>query len=124
MQLGHLRPHLISCTHELHLDNKITIARSPLKRTRSVQEQNDIEAYLRHIGSSALYNFSAIESLVRATSERSNPYMASPPGTLAVVQNIIRLNVALRLVSTQICLCVYLQLPSKVCLHTFAFLWP
>ena len=72
------------------------IARSPLKRTRSAQKQHDLEAYLRHIGGSALYKFSEIESLVRATSEHPNSYMASPPDTLAVVQNIIRLSSAKR----------------------------
>lgn len=75
---------------------KITLARSPLQQTRTQEQQNELEAYFRHISSSALEDCPAIDELLQATTRLPTSYMASPADTLAIVQNIVRLSNARR----------------------------
>ena len=75
---------------------KITLTRSPLQQTRTQEQQNELEAYFRHISSSALKDCPAIDHLLQATIQLPTAYMASPADTLAIVQNIVRLSNASR----------------------------
>ena len=80
----------------LRPDSKITLAHSPLTRTRTAEEQSALEVYFKHISSSALTDCPQIENLLRATMEHPKAYTASPPDTVAIVQNIIRMSNAKR----------------------------
>ena len=77
-------------------DSKITIARTPLQRTRTADEQNDLEAYLGLIGGTPALHCEVVGDLLRATNNHPKAYMASPADTLAIVQNIVRLSNAHR----------------------------
>ena len=78
------------------VDSKITIARTPLERTRTADEQNDLEAYLQFIGGSPALQSKEIGQLLQATNNHPKAYTASPADTLAIVQNIVRLSNAHR----------------------------
>ena len=75
---------------------KITIARSPLQKTRTSDEQLELEAYLMHIASSTTKTSAGIDSLIAATNKHPKSYTASPPDTLAIVQNLVRISNAKR----------------------------